>query len=1598
MPRSLSELLPSLVAVHCSSPLSLPSPPPSDRMPAILPSQHHVTAWLQGKLSGPDTMPSAAFPLSSALPDSPFTPHQTACRPSCHHSTTSLHGCTASSQGRTPSPTSARPTTTPTWSVWHAVTPEVGKPAFNGPQCVQPISLKPALSSTPITQLFARKRQKTPPTDAVGTGGVDKQEAEAGGGALEEGHRVKGEEGGSEEEKQLAGVQEAPVEAGAGADEGDGASEEQAKGGSSGNEQQEGAGEQRIFLTVRAAPTSSCFCSPCCCDRHFFQATTASEGGSSERRTDAGLAGERPAQTARGDGSARRPAAESRETGAEERSNELSDDEMAEAKEEAGLEMEEEEEDSFLAHWSWAGWVRDVVELRFLENETAVRRSMPPLPPQYPASARASARGILAGDAGYVRALGEVARWWAESWRVPLQYEYDPADVAHYFNRRPHIVLLRTLKISVLLAATWVQVARDTGAIRAREAGGVSAGDERIAAIRQHSALKLKRTLLRLGPTFIKVAQSLSARPDVVGPDTAKVLAELQDRLPAFPSEDAMAVIERELGRPAAALFPLLSPTPVAAASFGQVYKGRTRDGMRVAVKVQRPRVLFLVARDIHILRMLRFHHSFSCSFPNCMLSPVTPFGRHLAHLPGAFSLSLPLLSSSSAPPAAGSEAGGGDKHGPGSIGGRVREGAVWRAGLPPGSQQRHALRCQFCSLLLPLSSMFARLLACLLSALADEFGRGLYGELDYRHEATNATLFAVRATPLPFMLACLCACVLVCLHTCPSPTPCIHCTMLMKAHAHLPGITVPAIRSDLTSRRVLTMEWVEGERTSDLLAQAQPSPSAFNPLPPITPLPRVSLACHCCADPLQKAHAHLPGITVPAIRSDLTSRRVLTMEWVEGERTSDLLAQAQGVLGAAGGEEARQRAKQKLLRMVGVGGGLMVGERGGEWYGEWEGQWESGGGLELLVSTVGIGVESSLEQLLVGIGVESSLEQLLVTGVLHADPHPGNLLLTPQGQVACLHGAMFAQVFAWGHVLHLPLLLLASSLSSTLQLSGLWAAVSYGAAALVLQIFFHLLLPPLASSLTSTLSSYLDFGLLCRMERQHQQAMLAAVAHLVNGEWSMLAADLAAMDVLKPTTDRRALTMVRPPAQGEWSMLAAGLAAMDVLKPTTDRRALTMVGSHTPPFTLMSAALRLPMPWALEEAFGRGRQRGAASGGAPTMQFGQVTSELWRMALRFRFRLPPYYTLVLRSLASLEEQPSTSPVHMPIPAGIGVAVDPSFRVFASAYPYVVRRLLTDSSPSSRHVLRQLVQTREGKLRWERFASFAASSTQAQRYNPVPPMSLLTSPSCPPSRTHTLPVFPQRHLLIPSFLVPRFSLLPHPCSDLVASLAMPSLQSPIPGMPPMPGASPLSSSSAATAGAASPRATPSPAALVMDVLLSRHAASARRVILESDMRALAEAFVSPEAEVARDKLARVVADALCASLGVAQLPLDAITASQLSSSPTRLLAPYPPPPPACCRSGIRHEWEEREGRATAAEAVARRKRLWLLLGAAFGRMGGSVVLKVRVVLAALAVLLAALGLALKRVLLDAAMRFRRLTSHWLPSQDDPAADQPAYAT
>jgi predicted unusual protein kinase regulating ubiquinone biosynthesis (AarF/ABC1/UbiB family) len=118
------------------------------------------------------------------------------------------------------------------------------------------------------------------------------------------------------------------------------------------------------------------------------------------------------------------------------------------------------------------------------------------------------------------------------------------------------------------------------------------------------SAARLRQTLTDLGPTFIKVGQALSTRPDLVRKDFLEELVKLQDQLPPFPTDLALATIERELGQEPDEIFSEISPTPVAAASLGQVYRARLHSGEAVAVKVQRPHLLPVLTLDLFLLRL----------------------------------------------------------------------------------------------------------------------------------------------------------------------------------------------------------------------------------------------------------------------------------------------------------------------------------------------------------------------------------------------------------------------------------------------------------------------------------------------------------------------------------------------------------------------------------------------------------------------------------------------------------------------------------------------------------------------------------------------------------------------------------------------------------------------------------------------------------------------------------------------------------------------------------------------------------------------------------------------------------------------------------
>lgn len=116
-------------------------------------------------------------------------------------------------------------------------------------------------------------------------------------------------------------------------------------------------------------------------------------------------------------------------------------------------------------------------------------------------------------------------------------------------------------------------------------------------------AVQLRKILINLGPTFIKVGQALSTRPDLVRKDFLDELVKLQDQLPPFPNEVAFRIIETQLERSVDEAYSQISAAPVAAASLGQVYYARLFSGEEVAVKVQRPNLLPVITLDLYLMR-----------------------------------------------------------------------------------------------------------------------------------------------------------------------------------------------------------------------------------------------------------------------------------------------------------------------------------------------------------------------------------------------------------------------------------------------------------------------------------------------------------------------------------------------------------------------------------------------------------------------------------------------------------------------------------------------------------------------------------------------------------------------------------------------------------------------------------------------------------------------------------------------------------------------------------------------------------------------------------------------------------------------------------
>ena len=167
---------------------------------------------------------------------------------------------------------------------------------------------------------------------------------------------------------------------------------------------------------------------------------------------------------------------------------------------------------------------------------------------------------------------------------------YDPEAIARYSRRRPWQVIWRTLTIlwyftTFILHLQWDKWLSQSEANKFQR------------------ARELREILTRLGPTFIKVGQALSTRPDLIPQDFLNELIKLQDQLPPFDTVTAFAILETDLNCPTDWIYKQIYPQPVAAASLGQVYRAVLHTGEEVAVKVQRPNLRPILTLDLYLMR-----------------------------------------------------------------------------------------------------------------------------------------------------------------------------------------------------------------------------------------------------------------------------------------------------------------------------------------------------------------------------------------------------------------------------------------------------------------------------------------------------------------------------------------------------------------------------------------------------------------------------------------------------------------------------------------------------------------------------------------------------------------------------------------------------------------------------------------------------------------------------------------------------------------------------------------------------------------------------------------------------------------------------------
>ena len=169
---------------------------------------------------------------------------------------------------------------------------------------------------------------------------------------------------------------------------------------------------------------------------------------------------------------------------------------------------------------------------------------------------------------------------------------YDPNQIKSIYRKHPTRLIKR-------LWQTLIPIALFLTGVGWEKLIGVLKSEKRA----RERAKEFTNLLVELGPAFIKAGQALSTRPDVVPRLVLEELSQLQDQLPGFDSDLALACIKEDLGKSHDDIFDSFEINPISAASLGQVHKGILKTGEKVAVKIQRPGLREQITLDLYIVR-----------------------------------------------------------------------------------------------------------------------------------------------------------------------------------------------------------------------------------------------------------------------------------------------------------------------------------------------------------------------------------------------------------------------------------------------------------------------------------------------------------------------------------------------------------------------------------------------------------------------------------------------------------------------------------------------------------------------------------------------------------------------------------------------------------------------------------------------------------------------------------------------------------------------------------------------------------------------------------------------------------------------------------